>query len=52
MTIKRRIEELENLKGYDQNRTEEELEAERIEIEKYERIAAERLKEIRKQNES
>lgn len=46
MTIKRRIEELEGkIKGDD--RTEEEVEAERIAIEEAERKVAERLKKIR-----
>ncbi len=46
--IKRRIERLkERIKGDD--RTEEAIEAERTEIEKYERIAAERLKKIREE---
>lgn len=50
MTIKRRIEELEGkIKGDDH--TDEEREAERKEIEKYERKVAERLKKIRKNRE-
>lgn len=48
MTIKKRIAELEGkIKGDD--RTKEEREAERKEIEKCERIAAERFKKIREE---